>query len=526
MKMHINSPLRGISLFTLAMASLCLAQSVTTPPLIPIIPPSVTAISPAGMQRGTVSNFTLEGRNLSDATEILFDAPGMIGKISEIKDVPEKIEPPKAGEDLGAQVPLGRKQTAALAITVAKDAIPGIHRFRIKTPLGTTNTAAVAIGALPEIKAHSAATMDSPSGPVWVTLPATLIGEIASPGDKDEYKFSAKSGYEAVFQVQASRLGSSLKSMLVLRNSSGQIVAESGNNETTPDAALHCQLSNDGEYTLSITDRNHEGGRNYFYRVDAGPLPYITSFFPLGVRAGKSSDISVKGFNLGSAREVKVEAPDSSDGWNLIALAVNGIHPVNEPKLAVGSEPEVLEQEPNNSITQAQVLTLPITVNGHIDGGVQASGTPDEDYFRFHGNKGQQLSIDVAAARLGSALDSVIEVLDARGNPIPRATIRCLNQTTTTLSDRDSRSLGIRLVSTSGLREGDYLMIGDELNRIDFIPDQPDYDTNMKGIDDLRLAYLGTSPDVHAVNTPVVLATEPTRSSISLHPRMEITSCT
>ena len=496
--------------FALVITSRCQAPNLAASPLIPIIPPSVSGISPAGMQRGTVSTFKLEGRNLTEATEVLFDSANMSGKISEIKDVPEKIEAPKAGEDLGAQVPLGRKQTATLEITAAKEAIPGIHQFRIKTPLGTTNTMAVAIGALPEIKSHSASAMDSATGPALVTLPATLIGNIPSPGDKDEYKFTAKSGDEVVFQVQASRLGSSLKSMLLLRNSSGQIVAESGNNATTPDAVLHCKLTRDGEYSLSITDRDHEGGKNYFYRLDAGPLPYITSFFPLGIRAGSSSDISVKGFNLGGVREVKVEAPASPDGWTVIPLTLNGIHPLNESKLAVNTEPEVLEQEPNNTIAQAQALTLPVTVNGHIDGGLQsglqAGGTADEDYFRFHANKGQQLNIDVAAARLGSALDSVIEVLDAKGNPIPRATIRCLNQTTTTLSDRDSRSIGIRLVSTSGLREGDYLMVGDELDRIDFIPDQPDYDTNMKGIDDLRLAYLGTSPDVHAVNTPVYKA--------------------
>ena len=135
---------------------------------------------------------------------------------------------------------------------------------------------------------------------------------------------------------------------------------------------------------------------------------------------------------------------------------------------------------------------------------VEASrgGNPDEDYFRFHANKGERLNIDVAAARLGSSLDSVIEVLDAQGNAIPRATIRCLNQTTTTLSDRDSRTMVSGLTSTSGLHEGDYLMVGDELNRIDFIPDQPDADTNLKGMGELRVAYLGTSPDVHAVNTP------------------------
>ena len=49
-------------------------------------------------------------------------------------------------------------------------------------------------------------------------------------------------------------------------------------------------------------------------------------------------------------------------------------------------------------------------------------------------------------------------------------------------------------------------MVGDELDRIDFIPDQPDADTILKGMGEVRIAYLGTSPDVHAVNTPVYKA--------------------
>jgi hypothetical protein len=49
-------------------------------------------------------------------------------------------------------------------------------------------------------------------------------------------------------------------------------------------------------------------------------------------------------------------------------------------------------------------------------------------------------------------------------------------------------------------------MVGDELNRVKFIPDQPDADSILEGMDDLRVAYLGTSPDVHAVNTPVYKA--------------------
>jgi hypothetical protein len=247
---------------------------------------------------------------------------------------------------------------------------------------------------------------------------------------------------------------------------------------------------------------------DYFYRLDVGLLPYVTGHFPLGVRAGQTSEVQVDGVNLGGIRAVKVQPLLPGEGWTTVPLNLNedGIRPVNETRLAVGNEPEILEKEPNNSIAQAQAVPLPVTINGHIDGGMKEGGRPDEDYFRFHANKGERLSIDVAAARLGSALDSVIEVLDVHGNDLPRATIRCLNQTTTTLSDRDSRGVGIRLISTSELRERDYLMVGDELNQIDFIPDQPDADTILKGMDDLRLAYLGTSPDVHAVNTPVYKA--------------------
>jgi len=496
---------------TLCLASLLIIGRplcAEDPVRLPIIPPSISRISPAGMQRGTTATFTADGRNLSDATEILFDSPGMQGKITQITDIPEKIAAPRAGEDLGAQVPFGKKQTARLELTIAGDATPGIHRFRIKTPLGTTNTMVLAVGTLPEVKARENSTMDSSAQLEVVALPATLIGNIAAPGDNDSYQFQGKQGEEVLFQVVASQLGSDLKSMLTLSDISGHLLAKAGENASTADATLHYKLNSDGKFIVSITDRNHDGGKGYFYRMNAGRLPYVTSFFPLGVRAGETAQVSVQGINLGGIREVNVETPKLAEGWTTTPLVIGngGVHQLNEAKIAVGNEPESLEQEPNNTIPQAQVVSLPITINGHIDGGAIAGSDSDEDYFRFHAKTGERLTIDVAAARLGSALDSVIEVLDEHGNSIPRATIRCLNQTTTTLADRDSRSVNTRFVSTSELHEGDYLMIGDELNRIDFIPDQPDADTLLKGMDDLRVSYLGTSPDVHAVNTPVYKA--------------------
>ena len=490
---------------------LCAAIAVSTLSMWgadePIIPPTVSKIWPVGMERGTTAQFTLDGRNLGGARAVIFDVPGITARVTGVTDVPEKITGPRAGVDLGAQVPLGKKQTAQLEIAVAKDVPPGIHKFRVQTPLGTSGIAVLDVGSLPEVQ-ESAKDPNSPGQPQTVDLPATLVGTVSTPGDADQYEFSGKTGEELVFQVVASQLGSQLQSLLVLRDATGQELARAGENDNKADAVLTYKLTQDGTYRLTVTDREKGGGMDHFYRLNAGPLPYISGVFPLGVRVGQTAAVEVKGLNLGGMQQAKIEPPRRADGWTTAALTIKTSRgeSINQVKLAVGNPPEILDQEPNNSVAQAQKVSVPVTINGHIGGAAQKPSAPDEDYFRFRAEEGERLTIEVAAARLGSPLDSVIELLDAQGNQIPRATVRCLNQTTTTLSDRDSRTEGIRLVSTSGLREGNYLMVGDELDQIAYIPDQPDADVTLKNIGGLREAFLGTSPDVHAVNTPVYKA--------------------
>lgn len=504
-------------LFCTKMSLVCVLGAVllagsTTRPLRadePIIPPTISKVWPVGMERGTTATFALDGRNLAGARDVIFDAPGITGRVTEVTDVPEKITGPRAGIDLGAQVPLGKKQTAKLEVTVARDVTPGIHWFRVQTPLGTSGMAVLDVGSLPEIaedQKPAAGDAASGTGPQQVALPATLVGTIQMPGDTDRYQFEGRAGEELVAQVVASELGSQLVSELVLKDSSGAVLAREGEHTIKPDAVLVAKLPRDGVYALSISDREKGGGKDHFYRLNAGPLPYVTRVFPLGVEAGKTGEVAVEGVNLGTIHEVKITPPGEAAGWTTtpLVLPAGAAQPVDTVKLAVEDEAQVPEQEPNDSPVQAQMLSLPVTVNGHINRGPGAA--PDQDYFRFHARQGEQLTIAVAASRLGSPLDSVIEVLDAQGNPIPRATVRCLNETTTTLSDRDSRATGIRLVSTAGLREGDYLMVGDELDQVANIPDQPDADVDLKSIEGLRQAFLGTSPDAHAINTPVYKA--------------------
>jgi hypothetical protein len=474
----------------------------------PAIPPAITRFSPVGLQRGSTATFTVEGRNLGGLTNVLFDAPGLSAKLISITDIPEPPQKIRVNVDTSALVPRGTKQEAKLEITASMSVMPGIHWYRIQTELGTSNLMAFDVGALPEVQHEEKKDWsDSQAGPQMVKLPATLEGTLSKPGEADSFSFEARAGQELVFQVVAEPLGSKLRSELKLEDSAGHTVAEAGKYDLKSDALLIVKVPADGKYTVSIGDRERSGGDDHFYRLRCGQLPYITSVFPMGVQAGKPAQVSIAGVNLGGVHELIVTPPAKANGWHTMPITAKtpaGIS-INQVKLAVGDTPEILEAEPNDTVAQAERVAVPVTINGHIwkEG---KGGSPDQDNFRFSARKGESLTIEVAAARLGSPLDSVIEVLDDQGHAIPRATVRCLAETFTTLSDRDSRRPYFRLINQEGLHVNDYIMIGDELDQIAYIPDQPDADVEVKGLGDQRFTYLGTSPSVHPVNTPVYRA--------------------
>ncbi len=490
MKVRARSCAWGI----IALGCACLSLKAQ---VLPIIPPTVSRVTPPGVMRGSTVTLTLEGRNLAGAETVLFDAPGLVGRILGVRDLPQAAT---ARDSVEAPVALGPRQEAKLELTTAPDVEVALHQFRLQTPLGTSNLAVLDVGALPEIQETEPNDSLADSQPI--ELPCTVVGTLAWPGDVDSFQFNGHAGQELVFQVIASSLSSELQSVLVLRDGTGQVLARAGDFSRQPDAVLTFKLPADGKYTLSVSDWEQGGGPNHFYRLNAGAFPYLAKLFPLGVRAGQSADVDVKGSNLGQVHKVKMQAPASTEGWQTLPVRVktSQVESLNKLYLAVGNEPEVMESEPNNSPAEAEPITIPATINGHISGS-KRDGSPDEDYFRFRAKKGQRLTIEVAAARLGSPLDSVVEVLDAKGSEIPQATIRSLVETYLNLVDRDSKSPSFRLVSLAGLRANDYLMVGDELVQIIFVPDQGQTVT-VKSYRGERIPLLNTSPQAHFMGTP------------------------
>jgi hypothetical protein len=339
---------------------------------------------------------------------------------------------------------------------------------------------------------HKPSPSDSPRTGEKVVLPATIEGAISRAGRTDYYRFDAKAGQDIGVQIQTAPLGSKLDSVLQLVDESGHVLAESTN------GLLGLRIGKDGVYAVGIRDREFRGDATMKYRLTFGDLPVVTSVFPLGLQRGKEADIRIDGVNLGDTKTVHVKAAsDAAPGTRLPLKVETPKGPaLGNPSVVVGEFAEMMEK--------GGTVAVPGTANGRV-------AEPGETAtWKFAAKKGQRLVVEVEARRLGTPLDSTIEILDAKGKPVPLVTLRCLARTYTVFRDHDSASSGIRIENWSELAINDYLLVGNELMRIKALPKNPDDDCQFFSDRGQRLGYFGTTPTHHPQGQPMY--------KVSLHP--------
>jgi hypothetical protein len=308
-----------------------------------------------------------------------------------------------------------------LQFTLATNAVPGDHEIRVRTPGGLSNPLKFSVGLLPETtkpdwKAlpKERGSMDPAMPPpteATVKLPATINGQIL-PGGADRYHFWARQGQQLVMAVKARQLIPYLadavpgwfEAVLTIYDSKGKELASEERFRFKPDPVIHFEVPHDGTYTVEIHDSLYRGREDFVYRLTMGELPFVTSIFPLGGKAGEKTSITLTGWNL---PEKSLERDNAEAG----ITTLNGKF-FNAVPFAVDDLPEGLEQEPNDSPETAQAVTLPVIVNGRID------HPGDWDVFRFEGKTGDPVVAEVVARRLDSPLDSVIKLTDASGKQL------------------------------------------------------------------------------------------------------------
>jgi hypothetical protein len=213
------------------------------------------------------------------------------------------------------------------------------------------------------------------------------------------------------------------------------------------------------------------------------------------VARGRTTTVRVEGVHLGEKRTVDVTVPAETMPGGRVPVKLGGA----ESSVLVGEFAEV------QADTHLPVsLPTPGTANGVI-----AKPGADETWT-FTAKKGQPLILEIQAARLGSPLDSLIDILDPTGKPLPRAVLRSQARTYTTFRDHDSRNPGIRIETWSELAVNDLLLVGNELVKIRALPRNPDDDCQFFQEAGRRLGFLGTTPVHQSQGTPMY--------KVSVHP--------
>ncbi len=324
-------------------------------------------------------------------------------------------------------------EKVTLRVALAAKAEPGERGMRLKTPAGLTNPIVFQVGQLPEFQ-ETESTGSPPDGrkerrfdppppgggpdPVMpITLPATVNGRIM-PGDVDRFSFSARQGERLVVAADARALIPYLpdavpgwfQATMALYDRNNQEVAYDDDYRFHPDPVLFYRIPENGEYTIEIRDAIYRGREDFIYRIAIGPLPFITSIFPLGTQAGRQVQVELRGWNLPKSRL----APGTlNENPGVIALSIPKKNLLSNPvPFALDALPDLEEKEPNDPPEHAQPVTMPLVINGRID------KPGDEDRFAIQGGANMEVVAEVHARRLDSPVDSLLELTDAAGRQL------------------------------------------------------------------------------------------------------------
>ena len=424
------------------------------------LPPRIGYVYPAGARQGETVEVRVGGQYLHAEAMPSISGPGVQAAAAEyakpltqkeVNELREKVQELLKGKkdvailkevaDIRARLlAFSRRpnptiaETLTVRVTVAAEAAPGARELRVTTPLGVSNPLVFCIGQLPEFReevpkgGEARPDLPAPRFPgraqapgqepeAAVTLPAVLNGQIL-PGDADRFRFEARKGQRLVVAASARRLIPYLadavpgwfQATLALYDADGQEVAYNDDFRFHPDPVLCFEVPRDGAYVLEVRDAIYRGREDFVYRVAVGELPFVTSVFPLGGRAGARTDVEVSGWNL-PATHLTQDNTDAAPGLCWVSVRRGGLES-NRAPFAVDALPECLEKEPNDGPAAAQPVRLPIIVNGRTD------RPGDWDVFRFDGRAGAEIVAEVQARRLDSPLDSVLRVTDAAGRQL------------------------------------------------------------------------------------------------------------
>lgn len=344
--------------------------------------PKFTALFPAGGQQGTELDVTVSGTLDPWPLKVHTDSPGLT------------ITP--------------EKDKGKLKISIAADAAPRVHWFRLYNDEGATQPIAFAVGIVPEM--NETEPNDDPTKPNKLeNSPMTVNGVLSKSEEVDIFAVEAKKGQTLVASLAGNTiLGSPMDAVLQLVSADGFVLAQNDDYHGR-DPQITYPITVDGTYLVRTfafpatpdSSIRFSGGSQYVYRLTVTTGGFADVPYPLVVNRSQPGPVSLLGWNLSDqAQAVQLAAPQEGDGQYVSPPEV-----ANSTFIGYVDFPSVVEQ----AGSEKQEIVPPIAVTGKL----ATSG--EIDTYTIQAKKGDRLQFSVNARSMLLPLDPVITITDASG---------------------------------------------------------------------------------------------------------------
>lgn len=188
----------------------------------------------------------------------------------------------RQGPYLESVYPLGGRRGKTVALQLSGTDLPvadtvfsipqnADRKLNLTLPDVASNTLALVTSNVPEqleVEPNDKADMVNPEA-VPVESGIVFNGRIDQPGDIDQFRFSADAGKTLVIEVESSRLGTELDSVLTVLSADGkQLKLNDDLAGSVPDSRIVWKVPNGESFFISIRDQfDDRGGSRFAYRI-------------------------------------------------------------------------------------------------------------------------------------------------------------------------------------------------------------------------------------------------------------------
>ena len=374
---------KGVNLMFRSVLRLLLSVAFYCPVLL-AAPPSLERLQPAAGQRGTTFTLSITGAGLQQVSEVLLYNSGI------------RCESLRAASD------------NALEVTLAADAAlpPGPQAFRLRSPEGLSELLTFQLTVLPVVSEqednNTAADAQS------VPLNSTIVG-VVTAADADCFRVWLAKGQRLSVEAEAMRAGGAMFDAVInLYDEHGAWLSSIDDTPLTrQDPWLSFTAPEEGDYIVEIHEASFEGDDDSRYALHVGDFPRPATVWPPGGQAGTRTAVAWQDVVTGQFTQ-EVELPGRGDRTIQLYPERDGVAgPVGVPfRVFSGAN------RTEDLVDSAEVAELPIAFNGRL------AAAEETDCWRFRGAAGERVRIEVWAARVGSAADTLLEVRSADGRLI------------------------------------------------------------------------------------------------------------